>query len=448
MAKLPNGTIIDERFEILEFLGAGSFGEVYRATQLIFGHHFREVALKLFASNKVNAGNVDDVFADAITLIGLQEEGASGEVARHLVQIYDMGVVRQPEPRAFISMKLVRGGKTLENPIRSFSPHGMPVNLSLRYLRQLLVPLAWMHSLDSPIVHSDLKPDNILLTEQSEVVLTDFGLATRMPVGALGGAISYMAPEKLLGVEAGPASDVYAVGLIWYEMLTGRHLFEEAGLAETAAGDEDGFRRAHQAARKLPMRPPIPTDEPGRLSRLIPAGELNQEFRDHPQLEAMLAGCLAYEQSKRYANCSVMLAQVEKYLRDGTAQAPLAEPRGETGSSPAPGHKTPESYLKDAETLLSGDPHRALDTAGRLLAAWPGLLAGMLMKARCLAALQRFEEANKIWAEARSKAPKDPTVYDAQAEILRAAKKDGLASSARAQANRLRLEADPTRRRY
>ena len=102
---LPPGTVLNDRFEIKKFLGAGGFGEVYWAKQLVFRHALRDVALKLFKSDKVNAQNVHEVFGDAITLIGLQEASPSTEVAGHLIQVYDIGILEAPWHRAFLSMK-------------------------------------------------------------------------------------------------------------------------------------------------------------------------------------------------------------------------------------------------------------------------------------------------------------------------------------------------------
>jgi serine/threonine protein kinase len=452
--KLAAGTVLDDRFQIVSFLGAGSFGEVYKATQLILGQRFREVALKLFTADRVTAANVDEIFSDAIVLIGLQEENPTFEVVRRLVQIYDIGFLKSPERRAFMSMKLVPGNRTLETEVRRFATiGGMPVALSLRYLRQLLIPLAWMHTLDSAIVHGDLKPDNVLLTEASDIVLTDFGLAARMPLSSLCGAIAYQAPEKLLGSDANSASDVYAVGLIWYEMLTGRHLFADVGLEATAAGDEATFIGAHREARKWPIRNKSVTDDPRRPQRLVPASEFNQELQEHPQLETMLAGCLTYEQSTRYPNAAVLLTQVEKYMKDGFVNmgelGPVIEAtQADVAATAQPAEKSVEARLRDSETHLARkNTQQALAIVEAVLREQPGLLSAALLKVRSLAGLKRINEAKQVWAEARKSAPNDPAVYEAQAEIHEAEGKQGLADSARVSASRLRLGASGSARR-
>jgi predicted Zn-dependent protease len=202
------------------------------------------------------------------------------------------------------------------------------------------------------------------------------------------------------------------------------------------------------------MRPARESDDPNRRERLQPASELNQEFREHPQLEAVLDGCLKYEQSKRYPNAAVLLAQVDTYLKGGVldmgALAPMIQtPEAEAAARAELDKKSVEAYLRDTETLLAqGNAQRALATVEGVLKNQPATPAGVLMKARCLAALKRTEEAKQVWAEARKQAPRDPSVYEAQAEIHEAEGKKGLAEGARATANRLRQEASGVRRRF
>jgi serine/threonine protein kinase len=455
---LARGTVLDDRFEVISFLGAGSFGEVYSARQLIFGRPFRQVALKLFAAGKVTPANVDEVLSDAITLIGLQEENPSPEVSRHLVQVYDMGVLKTPQPRAFMSMKLVRGKRTLQTLVNAYEKGGMPVAASLRNLRQVLVPLAWMHTLELPIVHGDLKPDNVLVTEDSVAVLTDFGLAARMPLGALGGAIAYQAPEKLLGGEfgeaSGVASDVYSIGVIWYEMLTGHHPFAKVGLEAEAAGDDTAYRRAHYASRRWPIRPLEPGEDPSFAQRVAPATEFNEELRGHPQLVSLLESCLAFEQSRRCPNAAVLLAQVDQYIGTGKIDASLIitardkEAAVDRAVDFAPPPKTVETQIQDAEAFLrQGQGQQALAAVESALRAEPAHLAAMLMKVRVLASLNKTAEAREVWAKARQAAPRDPAVFEAEAAIYEAEGRTASANNARLSAEKMRRE-PAGRRRY
>src|SRR5262245_44737720 len=127
---LPPGAILDERFEVQERLGAGAFGAVYRARQMVFGLPFRDVALKLFEAEHVSRANAREVFGDAVTLLGLQEtQRCPPEVARHMIQVYDLGLLRTPAgEQAFMTMKIVPGRKTLQSAvIRWQDASGIPL---------------------------------------------------------------------------------------------------------------------------------------------------------------------------------------------------------------------------------------------------------------------------------------------------------------------------------
>jgi serine/threonine protein kinase len=459
--RLSTGTILDDRFEIVEFLGAGSFGEVYRARQIIFGRAFRQVALKLFAEGTVTAENAYEVLNDAIVLAGLQEEHQEKDAVKRIVQVYDMGIVKTPAPRAFMSMKLIPGKKTLKSEIRRFAHGGgMPVSLSLRYLRQMLMPLGWLHSMESAVVHGDLKPENVLFTEESDLVVTDFGLAARMPIGTLGGTIAYNAPEKLLGMPAGPEADVYAVGIMWYEMLTGRHPFEHVGIEATAQGDKDGYTRAHLEARKWPICAEGENGLPPDGKRIEPASDLNHELSEqHPQLDAVLRRCMAYDISKRYPNARVLLSHIDQYIQSGHLAShdidhviEMTSPSNNpSGAEARLQEKSVEDTLADAGALIKqGKPDRALQLAEGLLGDNPNDVAVLLVKSRALAGLAgRLEEAAHVCAQAQKLAPGHPDVFEVRADILDARGKPAQAQTFRVKAAALRRTGSRTNeRRY
>jgi serine/threonine protein kinase len=444
---LPEGTVIDGRFELREVLGAGCFGAVYRARQLVFGHALRDVALKLFAADKVTPDNLREVFNDAVTLIALQEEDPLLEVRRHMIEVYDIGLVERPTRQAFMSMKLVPGKKTLEDEIRRFAQGGMPLATALGLLRQLLVPLAWMHALPVPAVHGDLKPDNVLVTPNGEIVLTDFGLAARLPLASLGGAIAYQAPETLLQQGANARSDVYGVGLIWYEMLTGRQPFHGVDLEAQANGDVTAQVHAHAAARKWPIRAATPVEDPQAPGRIPPASERHEELRGHPQLEAMLNRCLAYRQSDRYANARLVLADLDTYAR--TRAIPVIEEVIDTDTDVSIAlpqtERTPEQLVADAMAhLAQRAPDRALACVERALRHRPGDIAARIVEAKARFALDDATGGIRACSDAVRLAPKDSRVLDQVADVLDAAGKRGVARSYRDQAAELRKQ--PRRR--
>ncbi len=454
--RLAPGTVLDERFEIAEFLGAGSFGEVYRAKQLIFGQPFRSVALKLFSEGAVTTENAREVLNDAIVVMNLLEEKHTPEIEARLVQVLDMGILRTPAPRAFMSMKLIPGGKTIRSEVNRYRHHGgMPVTLSLRYLRELLLPLAWMHSLETPVVHGDLKPENIMMTEESRLVLVDFGLAAHMPLGALGGDIAYLAPEKLLGLSGEEESDVYSVGVIWYELLTGVHPFAKVGLEELARGDSHAYLQAHLRARRRPIAPldwNLPLDR--QAERTVPASDLNQDLAEqHPQVEFLLNKCLADDISERHANARILLDQIEAYLTSGTLSKSdlevvgIAAAQSETAvAASGEGERTvksDETRLMDARVLRKqGKLEQALHIAREVLLASPRNIPAWLLQIELLLALPgRLGEAATACDAALGIAPKNPDVYEALAVLRTAQGKPAQAESYRKRAADLRRAA-------
>ncbi len=283
------GRVLDDRFKILGHLGGGGFAEVYRANQLAFGHAMREVALKVFAAESVTPANVAQVFNDAIQLIRLQGAEPRPEVTEHLIKIYDVGTLNAPEPMAYMSMELIPEGRTLRSLVSRWkNAGGMPVSETLVFIRQILIPLTWMHTLEypyEPIAHGDLKPENVLLDARQNVVLSDFGLTEYVSMGVSGGTLPYQSPELLEGLPGGLEADIYALGAMWYELLTGRRLFEDVGWEARAANDREAEIRAHLAARRQGMRPAT-GDRARDEGRIPPASEINAELRDHPRVEA------------------------------------------------------------------------------------------------------------------------------------------------------------------
>jgi serine/threonine protein kinase len=433
---LPAGTVLDGRFLIRERLGSGAFGDVYLARQLVLGKPMRDVALKIFRHGSVTGDDAASAFADAIVLLGLLEDGPPPEVSARMVQVYDMGTTTGPEPVAYIAMRLIPGRRTLRDVMLRYRVDGMPVATAAAYLSRTLVPLAWMHGLDPAAVHGDLKPENVLLTDGDDIVLTDFGLSARVPLGALGGTLPYQAPEVLLGRGGGPGSDVFSLGVIWYEMLTGHGPFEGVGLEAAAAGDDTALVRAHHAARKWPMSTARAGAQPSE--RIARASERNTELTDHPQLEAALERCLAYLPSDRYPNAGSLHADLTRYAESGTMPAqPRPRPR-DTGL-PALNQRDDTALLADVRSLIQrGDAERALVLARSVLERRPAFVPAIVAEARALAASGDAAAALDRLARARASAPGDADLLDAHAEALEATGKRATADGLRRQAAALR----------
>lgn len=446
---LAKGTVLGDRFEIVERLGKGGFGEVYHARQLLFGRGFRNVALKLLFEGKVTAENAHERLNDALLVFGLLDDNPTLEVGAHLVQVYDMGIIATPAPRAFISMRLIPGKKTLRSEIYRFRyAGGMPVSLSLRYMREILLPLAWMHSLETPALHGDLKPENVMLTDDSRLVLVDFGLAARMPLGVRGGTLDYDPSEKLYDFPGNEAADVYSVGLIWYELLTGRHPFKDVGLDALARDDQEAYKQAHIAARKWPIcsRNKLPANQAN--CRIVPASEINQDLAEqHPQIELLLNRCLADSMVERFSNARVLLDSINAYIAKGGILAQselevisgLPKPEPEN-SAPEAGKRTNDMRLADSIALINqGKPEQALAIADQILLAGNEKVPALLVKAKALAAMSgRQDDAVKACEQAMLLAPNKPEVYDAMAMIREAQGKPKQAAGHRKTAAELR----------
>ncbi|MGD8331513.1 MAG: serine/threonine-protein kinase [Acidobacteriota bacterium] len=200
------GSIVAERYRIVGLLGRGGMGEVYRADDLKLG---QQVALK-FLSREVSA-------AEMQVQMLLDEVRTARKVShRNVCRVWDVG---EAEGQHYVSMEYV-DGEDLASLLRRIGR--LPEDKAVEIARQLCAALAAAH--DEGVLHRDLKPANIMLDGRGRVKLTDFGLAAVAEVRA--GTPVYMAPEQLEGKEVSVRSDIYSLGLVLHELLTGRRVFE------------------------------------------------------------------------------------------------------------------------------------------------------------------------------------------------------------------------------
>ena len=302
-------TIFDKRFLIQERLGAGSFGAVYKAEQRIFNYPLRTIGLKLFHGKLVTEQNAPEILKDAIMLMGLQQKPDYNDVAPYLVRAIDAGFTYEEPKRAYLVMEYVEGYptstggtiKTLQGLIKAFKP--VPVELALTWMKKILKVLAWMHTLSPPILHCDLKPDNILANGKNGLKVCDFGLAqlviNNIGISNMVGALCYQAPETLAGLSPTPASDVYALGLLFYEILSGENPFTKVGLQAKAEENNEEYRQLQFLTRKE------------GLPDLIEYDTLEQRLIDHPVPIEIIKKCLEFDASKRYQNAAYLLKDIE-----------------------------------------------------------------------------------------------------------------------------------------
>jgi hypothetical protein len=207
---LAPGAVIGGRYEVRGYLGRGGHGTVYR----VFDREVRrEIALKLLDPERETPS--------ALARLRREVQVARDATSPRLVRIFDLGTSPQG---TYLTMELVEG-PSLRDLLRQ-GP--LPVEEAIRMAVQLFEGLAALHCLN--IIHRDVKPGNVLLAGGVDAKLADFGLARRLDredtqitrTEGLVGTLDYLSPEQILGKEAGKESDLYAAGLVLFEMLTGR----------------------------------------------------------------------------------------------------------------------------------------------------------------------------------------------------------------------------------
>jgi predicted ATPase len=212
-------------YDILSQLGAGGMGEVYRAHDPRLG---RDVALKVIRRTLVVDGAGERRDSDAIDRLLREATLASGLNHPNIVTIHETGVVDEDR---YIAMELVEG-----TTLRKIASESVPFERALGIARQVAEALAVAHA--AQIVHRDIKPENVMVRPDGYTKLLDFGLArlhetavTAGPTapaserGLIVGTVGYMAPEQARGESAAPEADVFAFGVVLYELLTGKHPF-------------------------------------------------------------------------------------------------------------------------------------------------------------------------------------------------------------------------------
>jgi len=263
-------------YEILGELGRGGMGVVYHARQESLG---REVALKIILAGSHAGWSERSRFR-------VEAETAARLKHPNIVTIYEVG---EQDGRPYLALEFVEGGSLAEQLAVSPLAPAKAAALAETLAR------AMEHVHQHGIVHRDLKPANVLLAAGGVPKITDFGLAKWLDVpsghshsGAILGTPSYMAPEQARGESklAGPATDIYALGAILYEMVTGRPPFHAATPQETV--------------QQMLTEEPVP---PSRLQPLV--------LRD---LETICLKCLQKEPARRYASGGALADDLRRFL--------------------------------------------------------------------------------------------------------------------------------------
>ena len=210
------------RYELVEHVKSGGMGQVWRGYDTVLD---REVAVKLILPTVVTT----DEDAEELARRFQREARVTAQIQHHGVpQVYDAGL-DAPFDRLYLVMEYLRGSslRAFIDPARP-----LPIAWAVAIAAQICTVLAHAHAM--PVVHRDLKPDNVLVTPEGTVKLLDFGIAavlrsdvTRITrSGMVLGSDHYMSPEQFLSAQVTPRTDLYALGCVLHELLTGRRLFD------------------------------------------------------------------------------------------------------------------------------------------------------------------------------------------------------------------------------
>jgi beta-lactam-binding protein with PASTA domain/predicted Ser/Thr protein kinase len=340
------GRVFDERYEVIRRLGSGGMADVYLADDRHLG---RQVALKMLHARFAN---------DAEFVERFRREASSAAGLNHssIVQIYDRG---EAEGTYYIAMEYLEG-RTLKDIIIKYAP--LDPDLVVSISRQVVEALRFAHRRD--IIHRDIKPQNIIVDSEGRVKVTDFGIAragsgsTMTEVGSILGTAHYLSPEQAQGQPVEAASDLYSLGVVMYEMATGKLPFN---------GDNP-VGIAMQHVHEQPVAP-------GSLVPSIPAN-----------LEAVILRALGKQPVERYLTAQSMLDDLWR-VQDGESVSapvifqedttrvitPAAVAAASVAQSTQIRHRVPDESPATPEVLYGEPPRRA--------SVWPWLLVIVLILA-------------------------------------------------------------------
>jgi serine/threonine protein kinase/Tfp pilus assembly protein PilF len=272
-AVLQIGDLLGGRYEVLQLLGEGGMGAVYKAADRELD---RFVALKVIRPELASNPSILARFKQELLL-------AHQVTHRNVIRIYDLG---EAEGVKFITMEFIEGRdlRTLIRDKKKYAPEE-----AVDVIQQVCQALDAAHSVG--VIHRDLKPQNIMQDAAGRILVMDFGLARTVEgdgmtqTGAIVGTMEYMSPEQALAKDLDQRSDIFALGLILYEMLTGKQPF----VAESALASL--IKRTQERATPVSD---VDAQIPGALSGIV-------------------SKCLERDVNERYQNCSTILADLNTW---------------------------------------------------------------------------------------------------------------------------------------
>jgi beta-lactam-binding protein with PASTA domain len=334
-------TIFDDRYRIVRKLGSGGMATVYLAEDQELG---RRVAIKILNERHAN----DDQFVERFRR---EAKNAAGLSHPNVVSIYDRG---EAEGTYYIAMEHL-GGRNLKELIAARGP--APVHTTVEIARQVLAALAHAHKND--VVHRDIKPHNIMVDDDRRVKVTDFGIARAgasqmTEAGSIVGTAQYLSPEQARGTMVDRRSDLYSVGVVLYELLTGKVPF---------TGDSP----VEIAMKHLSETPPAPS-------------ELNPEVPR--ELDLIVMRALAKDPDRRYQSAEEMDADLAR-IAGGLGVSSETE---EAATQIIAGANAMPTQVSRAPTLAQTPPaypaepvYYDYEEEPRQRPVWPWVLASLLV---------------------------------------------------------------------
>jgi eukaryotic-like serine/threonine-protein kinase len=327
---LADGQLVGQTYEVDRFLGEGAFAEVYRVRHRFLGRQ----AMKVFKATGMSLVDTERALEEATLLSRLGHP--------NIVRVFDANLIESADgSRGFFTMEYVAGG-SLDQFWRSYGSRLMPVPVAIDVIRQVCRGLAVAHADTPPVVHRDIKPQNILVGYDGNglrVRVSDFGLAKRVnPLTLLAsarGTRGFKAPETLADFKADSCcGDVWAVGATMYLLLTDQLPYPEL-------------------AQEMPMPGPLrhPPIAPSRLNLGVDG-----------HLDCIVLKALSPEPKSRYQTASDLLKDLEAW--NPSSQT---EPFADTRSAQASIVKTSHTHT-DAERMVAA-AHRLVQEHGRLTEA-------------------------------------------------------------------------------
>lgn len=281
-----SGNVLDGRYEILAKLARGGMATVYRAWDRRLE---RIVAVKV-----MHEGLGDD--SDFAARFDREARSAAALTSPNVVSIYDQGV---EQGRPYIVMEFVEG-YTLRNMIAKEAPFS-PLK-ALKMLEPVAAALAAAH--DNGLVHRDVKPENVLISERGEVKVADFGLARSVSTqtatatqGMLIGTVSYLPPELVVSGKADSRSDIYSLGIVLFELLTGTKPFTGDSPITVAYAHVNGD---------------VPTPS-ARLAEIRPNQANQQHIPDY--VDALVLACTSRDPDQRPRDGHALLSRIRRARR-------------------------------------------------------------------------------------------------------------------------------------